>query len=116
MPLGNDPDAIARVLWELTVIQTRFTRLFESENEYGGAFGEKDKSADFSEEKPQDHKDVNLPKFPFDTHSWEDRLHQLSAEFRKYPDVYSSTVVLSISKSEMSYVSTEGSAVRHRRR
>jgi len=113
LPLGNDPDAIARVLWELTdreykraspvYLKVKTNTAVRSEEE--------DKSADFSAEKPQDHEDVNLPKFPFDTHSWEDRVRRLSAEFRKYPDVYSSSVVFSISKSEMSYVSTEGSAV-----
>jgi predicted Zn-dependent protease len=113
LPLGNDPNAIARVLWELTdreykraspvYLKVKTNTAVRSEEE--------DKSADFSDEKPQDHEDVNLPKFPFDTHSWEDRVRRLSAEFRKYPDVYSSSVVFSISKSEMSYVSTEGSAV-----
>jgi TldD protein len=113
LPLENDSDAVARVLWQLTdreykraspvYLKVKADTAVRSEEE--------DKSPDFTEEKPRDHAYEVLPAFQFDKHEWEDRVRRLSAEFRKFPDVYSSTVVLGISKTEMSYVSTDGSTV-----
>ena len=113
LPLENDPEAIARVLWQLTdreykraspaYLKVKTNTAVRSEEE--------DKSPDFSQEKPQDHKDEALPNFASDSRQWEDRARRLSAEFRKYPDITGSSVVLAISKTEMSFVSTEGSTV-----
>jgi TldD protein len=55
--------------------------------------------------------DTNVPKFDLDEQDWADRVRRLSAEFRKYPEIYSSVVVFSVSKSESTYVSTEGSGL-----
>ncbi len=113
LPLDNDSAAISRVLWELSdreykkaspaFLKTKTNTAVRSEEE--------DKSPDFSTEKPQEHVDNKLPKFDLDEKIWTDRIRRLSAEFRKYPEVYSSLVVFSVSKSESTYVSTEGSGV-----
>ena len=113
LPLENDPDAIARVLWELTDREYKRASpaFLKVKTDTAVHSEEEDKSPDFSKEKPQDHVDANAPKFAFDPHAWEDRVRDLSAKFRKYPDVYSSAVILSISKTDMSLVSSEGSSV-----
>jgi predicted Zn-dependent protease len=113
LPLANDSGAIERVLWQLTdreykraspaYLKVKTNTAVRSEEE--------DKSPDFSEEKPQNHVDASTPQFPFDTHAWEDRVRRLSAEFRKFPDVYSSAVVVNINKTDMTFVSSEGSSV-----
>ena len=113
LPLDNDSAAISRVLWELTdreykkaspaFLKTKTNTAVRSEEE--------DKSPDFSAEKPQDHVDLSIPKFDLDEKTWTDRVRRLSAEFRKYPEIYSSVVVFSVSKSEATYVSTEGSGL-----
>ena len=113
LPLDNDSAAISRVLWELTdreykkaspaYLKIKTNTAVRSEEE--------DKSPDFSTEKPQDHVDASLPKFNLDEKIWTDRVRRLSAEFRKYPEIYSSVVVFSVSKSESTYVSTEGSGL-----
>jgi TldD protein len=113
LPLDDDPAAISRVLWELTdreykkaspaFLKIKTNTAVHSEEE--------DKSPDFSTEKPQDHIDGSVANFAFDQKIWSDRVRRLSGEFRKYPEVYNSLVIFSVSKTESTYVSTEGSGV-----
>ena len=70
---------------------------------------EEDSSPDFSAEKPQVYigKEIVPPKF--DQHEWEERVRRLSAIFKKYPDIESSTVVLLVQDTTRYFVSSEGS-------
>src|SRR5271168_182756 len=113
LPLDNDSAAISRVLWELTDREYKKASpaFLKIKTNTAVRSEEEDKSPDFSSEKPQDHVDTNVPKFDLDEQAWTDRVRRLSAEFRKYPEIYSSVVVFSVSKSESTYVSTEGSGV-----
>jgi len=113
LPLGNDQDAIARVLWELT--DREFKRavptLMNVRTNTAVRAEEEDKSPDFSKEKSQTHLGEALPAASFDRSAWEGEIKRLSAAFRKYPDVYFASVVLQVQRSNSRMVSSEGSAI-----
>jgi predicted Zn-dependent protease len=110
LPLGDNSDAVDHVLWQLTNREYR---------QAGPAFlnvkaqtevhaEEEDKSPDFSQETPRVHLDTASPSLTFDQKSWEDEVRQYSAAFRKYPEVYSSTVFLQAERTRWFLTSSEG--------
>jgi TldD protein len=113
LPLNDDPDAEARVLWELTdraykraapaYLNVKTNNAVQAEAE--------DKSPDFSKEQPQNHVGEKLKDPSFDRSAWEEEVRTLSAAFRKYAHVYYSTVVLQVSSSNSRMVSSEGTAI-----
>jgi TldD protein len=113
LPFGNDQDAIARILWELT--DREFKRavptLLNVRTNTAVRAEEEDKSPDFSKEKPQTHLGEVPPPALFDRSAWEGEIKRLSAAFRKYPDVYFATVVLQVQRSNSRMVSSEGSSI-----
>jgi hypothetical protein len=113
LPLNNDTDAIARVLWQLTdreyeqasaaFLKVKTNNAVQSEEE--------DKSPDFSKETSQEHVDTSHLPAAFNQKTWEDRTRAISAGFLKYPDVYESFVSFTV-EAERSYLATsEGSAL-----
>jgi TldD protein len=110
LPLNDDPDAEARVLWELTnraykraapaYLNVKTNTAVEAEEE--------DKSPDFSKDAPQVYSDAKLKEPSFDRSTWEEEVKRLSGAFRKYADVYYSTVVLQVSTSNSRTVTSEG--------
>ena len=113
LPLNDDADAIARVLWQLTdreyeqasaaFLKVKTDRVVQSEEE--------DKSPDFSQEPPRTHLDETHLAISLDQKAWDDRVRRLSAGFRKYSDVYTSAVILQVANTR-SYLSTsEGTAL-----
>jgi TldD protein len=113
LPFGNDQDAIARALWELT--DREFKRavptLLNVRTNTAVRAEEEDKSPDFSKEKPQTHLGEVSPPAPFDRSAWEGEIKRLSAAFRKYREVYFATVVLQVQRSNSRMVSSEGSSI-----
>jgi predicted Zn-dependent protease len=112
LPLGNDSDAIARVLWELTDREYKraVPALLNVQTNSAVRAEEEDKSPDFSTEKPQTH--IGTPATaPFDRTAWEGEIRRLSAAFRKYPLVYSANVVIQVQNTNSRMVSSEGSAI-----
>jgi predicted Zn-dependent protease len=113
LPVGDDQDAIARVLWELTdreykraapaFLNVRTNTAVRAEEE--------DKSPDFSKEIPETHLGNVMPPPAFDRSAWGSEVSRLSGAFRKYPDVYFATVVLQVTDSNSRMVSSEGSAI-----
>ena len=114
LPLGDDPDATARVLWQLTnreyekaasaFVQVKTRSAVQAEEE--------DKSPDFSRESPQTHLDpAARPSLSFDPGQWGDRVKRLSAGFLKYPDVYTSYVSVSVEANKSYFATTEGTAL-----
>jgi len=113
LPLNEDTDAEARVLWELTdreykraapaYLNVKTNNAVQAEEE--------DKSPDFSKREPQVHVDEKLKEPPFDRSAWENEVRRLSGSFRKYADVYYSTVVLQVWSSNSRMVSSEGTAI-----
>jgi predicted Zn-dependent protease len=113
LPLKDDPNATARVLWELTdrAYKRAAPAYLNVKTNTAVRAEEEDKSPDFSKERPEVHVGDKLLPPDFDRKAWEDEVRRLSAEFRKYPDVYFATVVLQVSSSNSRMVSSEGSAV-----
>jgi len=81
LPLGNDQDAIARVLWELTDREYKraVPSLLSVRTNTAVRAEEEDKSPDFSKEKPQTHIGEGEPAVPFDRAAWEGEIKRLSA-------------------------------------
>src|SRR6202171_5620615 len=113
LPLGNDQDAIARVLWELTDREYKraVPSLLNVRTNTAVRAEEEDKSPDFSKEKPQTHIEEAPAATPFDRAAWEGEIKRLSGAFRKYPEVYFATVMIQIQRSNSRMVSSEGSAI-----
>src|SRR5215467_11919509 len=112
LPVGNDSDAIARVLWELTDREYKraVPSLMNVRTNTAVRAEEEDKSPDFSKEKPQTHIG-EASAAPFDQTAWEGEIKRLSAAFRKYPNVYFATVVLQVANSNSRMVSNEGTTL-----
>ena len=113
LPLNNDRDAIARVLWQLTnrgydqassaFLTVKTNKAVQSEEE--------DKSPDFSKETAQAHMGDARAIAPLNQKQWEERARKISAEFLKYPEVYDSTVYLQVSDDRAYLATSEGTAV-----
>ena len=107
------PDAIARVLWQLTdreyeqasaaFLKVKTSNAVHSEEE--------DKSPDFSSEAPQDHLNLSPLHAPSDQKEWEARTRKISAGFLKYPEVYSSYVSFDVSADRSYLATSEGTAL-----
>src|SRR5258706_4277595 len=112
LPLGNDADAIARVLWELTDREYKraVPSLLNVRTNTAVRAEEEDKSPDFSKEKPQTHIE-EATAAPFDRPAWEGEIKRLSGVFRKYPEVYFASVMIQVQRSSSRMVSSEGSAI-----
>jgi predicted Zn-dependent protease len=113
LPLGNDADAIARVLWELTDREYKraVPSLLNVRTNTAVRAEEEDKSPDFSKEKPQTHLEEEKTAAPFDRAAWEGEIKRLSGAFRKYPEVYNATVMIQAQRANARMVSSEGSAI-----
>ncbi len=115
LPQRDDPDAIARVLWRLTYEQYRKARQAFTNVKTKTAVRAKDEddSPDFSEEKPSTYiesEKTPAPAFP-EQKAWEDLARRYSANFRQYPQIEQSMVVLYGERSRSYLVSTEGTKV-----
>lgn len=113
LPLSDNPDAEARVLWELTdrAYKRAAPAYLNVKTNTAVQAEEEDKSPDFTKESPTVHVDTKLKEPAFDRGAWENEARRLSANFRKYPDVYFATVVLQVSSSNARMVSSEGGAI-----
>lgn len=113
LPIGDDTDAMARVLWDLTDREYKRAApaFLNVKTNTAVRAEEEDKSPDFSQEKPQSHLGEAVAPAPFDRSTWEGEVKRLSAAFRKYPDVYFASVVLQVQDSNARTVSSEGAAI-----
>jgi len=113
LPIGNDQDAIARVLWELTDREYKraVPSLLNVRTNTAVRAEEEDKSPDFSKEKPQTHIGEAPATPALDRAAWEGEIKRLSGAFRKYPEVYFASVILQVQNSKSRMVSSEGSAI-----
>ena len=112
LPLGNDQDAIARVLWELTDREYKraVPALMNVRTDSAVRAEEEDKSPDFSKERPATHIGEAGTGL-FDRSAWEGEIKRLSAAFRKYPEVYFASVLLQVTNSNSRMVSSEGTTL-----
>ncbi len=113
LPERDDPDAIARVLWQLTYEQYRKASQSYSNVKTKSAVRAKDEddSADFSAEKPSTYIEPPSPvAFP-EQKAWEELARRYSASFRQFPQVEESLVFLYAEKTHSYLVSTEGTKI-----
>jgi TldD protein len=113
LPLSDDRDAIARTLWELTDREYRratpaYAKVMTN-NSVEAA--EEDKSPDFSKETAQSAVEAPAAPIAINQKEWEEKVRKYSALFRKYPEIYNSTVTLQIEQSTSYFISSEGSKV-----
>jgi TldD protein len=113
LPLQDDPDATARVLWELTDREYKRAApaYLNVKTNTAVKAEEEDKSPDFSKADPKIHVGEQLVAPPFDRKAWEDEVRRVSGAFRKYGDVYYATVILQVGSSNARMVSSEGAAI-----
>ena len=113
LPLGDDPDAIARELWLLTdhEYEQASAAFLRVKTNQAVQSAEEDKSPDFSAESPATFLGPASAKLPENLKPWDDRIRQVSARFLKYPDVYSSVVLLSDSSNRSYLTNSEGAAL-----
>jgi predicted Zn-dependent protease len=113
LPLEDDRDAIARVLWRLTSEEYRkASRAYANVKTSTQVHAqEEDTSPDFSQESPQTYADYGdsaaLPGQP----ALEKLVRQFSSYFRKYPYVYNSMVMVTVERKRSHYVSSEGAHI-----
>jgi predicted Zn-dependent protease len=113
LPLDNDPDATARVLWELTdrAYKRAAPAFLNVKTNTAVRAEEEDKSPDFSKEDAKVHVGEKLTPSPLDRTAWEGEIRRLSGAFRKYPDVYFASVMLQVSAASSRIVSSEGAMI-----
>jgi TldD protein len=113
LPLGDDTDAIARLLWELTDREYKRAApaFLNVKTNTAVRAEEEDKSPDFSKEAPQTHTGEPLTVAGFDRSAWEGEIRRLSGAFRKYSDVYFGSVTLQVANSNSRLVSSEGATI-----
>ncbi len=114
LPLGDDPDATARVLWQLTnrEYEKAAPAFAQVKTRSAVQAEEEDKSPDFARESPQTHLDAApRPSLSFDVGAWGERMKRLSAGFLKYPDVYTSQVFVSMEANKSYFATSEGTAL-----
>jgi TldD protein len=113
MPLNEDADAIARVLWQLTdrEYEQASAAFLKVKTNKAVHSVEEDQSPDFSQDPPQTHLDESRLHVTFDQKGWEGRIRKLSAEFLKYPEVLTSAVVFQVETSRSYLTTSEGTAL-----
>jgi TldD protein len=113
LPLEDDRNAIARLLWRLTSEEYRkASRAYENVKTSTQVHAqEEDTSPDFSEESPQAHSDYGNSGALPDQQTLEKLVRQFSSYFRKYPNVYNSIVMATAERTLSHYVSSEGTHV-----
>jgi len=113
LPLGDDKDAIERTLWFATNrgYGKALDALEKVKTEQQVRAKEEDLSADFSKEQPQSEVLPSLPKLDVDKAAWEQRLREITAVFKGYPDIYYDTAVMQTSNETDYFVSSEGAHV-----
>jgi TldD protein len=113
LPLNDDGDAIAHVLWQLTYGEYRKASqaYLNVKTTTQVRAQEEDTSPDFSQETPQSYADYkDLSPSP-DHQILEELARRYSAYLRKYPYIYSSNVVLTAQRTQFHFVSSEGTHV-----
>ena len=113
LPTGNDADAIARALWDMTYRGYReaVQAFLKVKTETQVNAKEEDTSADFTAQARSTYLEPQPSTPTTDQHALEAMATKYSAAFRGYSFIYSSAVVLTSQTTRTYFVSTEGSQV-----
>ncbi len=112
IPLDDDEAALRTTLWERTdaaykAAQADYQKVLTNRDV---RIAEEDNSDDFSKEKPSVF--IGKPvEMNVDRSMWEERLRKLSAIYKNYPNIKSSLVRFSASKTRRYLVTSEGTTV-----
>jgi len=110
LPLSDDPAAISRSLWFAT--NREYARaldgLLKVRTDQQVRAKEEDTSADFSTEPPETGMLPPAPPITVDRAAWEQRVREISAAFRQYPDVFADEVEFEATSETDYLVSSEG--------
>jgi TldD protein len=113
LPLNNDSDAIARVLWQMTdrEYEQASAAFAKVKTSTAVQADEEDKSPDFSTEAPVTH--IDSTEYPAFTGQkmWEERIRKISRLFLKYPEVYTSAVLFTATRDRSYLATSEGTAL-----
>jgi TldD protein len=113
LPLDNDTDAMARVLWQLTdrEYEQAASAFAKVKTSTAVQADEEDKSPDFSTQPPLTHVDsAQFPAF-IGQKAWEERTRRISSLFLKYPEVYGSVVSFTATATRGYLATSEGTAL-----
>ena len=110
LPLSDDPAAMSRSLWFAT--NREYARaldgLLKVRTDQQVRAKEEDTSADFSTEPPVTGMLPPAPPFSVDRSAWEQRLREISAAFRQYPDIFADEIEFEATSETDYLVSSEG--------
>ena len=117
LPVEDDRDAIARVLWLTTDREYKqAARTFlQVKTNSEVRTDEEDQSPDFSQEQAQSHVAPQVSIDGFDRAAWETKVRRYSALFVKYPEVYRSVVTLTVDNFTHYFISSEGARIESQR-
>lgn len=112
VPLENAEMALRHAIWQQT------DQAFKAaEQQYAQVkanievnVDDEDLSDDFSKESPSNHAE-ELKNFDVDVSKWTERIKQLSAIYKKYPEIYDSSVIFTTTLTKRYFVNTEGSKI-----
>jgi predicted Zn-dependent protease len=113
LPLEDQADVIARVLWLNTdrMYKKAAQTYLEVKTRTKVRAQEEDSSPDFSTEKPEVHVAKPAAALEFDNKAWEERMRKYSAIFARHPEIEHSTVMLVVQHATHYFVSSEGARV-----
>jgi TldD protein len=113
LPLSNDTDAMARVLWQLTDLEYEQASAAFAKVKTSNAVqaDEEDKSPDFSTEPALTHTDQTQFRRFSSQKTWEERTRKISALFLKYPEVYTSVVYFTATADRSYLATSDGTAL-----
>jgi predicted Zn-dependent protease len=113
LPLTDDRAALARSLWFATDrgYAKALDAFLKVKTEQQVRAREEDGSADFSSERPAQDLLPPSPPLAIDRPAWEQRLREISALFKQYPDIYFNNVGMQASTETDYFVSSEGARV-----
>jgi TldD protein len=113
LPLDDNRDAIARVLWDTTDhgYKQAAQTFLQVKAQQAVRATEDDSAPDFSAEKPQLSIASLPPPFADRRAVWEQKVRAWSAVFRQHPRVYNASVTLMVDHDVRYFVSSEGSKI-----
>lgn len=112
LPLGDDIIAIRTVIWNATDraykdAQERYTKVLTNQQVL---VEKEDTSADFSQEPPQKFLGQEVAA-TLDAEAWKPRLKRLSAIFKEFPHVQTSSVRVSLKNDNRYFVDSDGASI-----
>lgn len=112
--LEDDLDALKSALWLETdkKYKEAMGRLIQVKVQKTVKVKEEDESADFSRESPEMFISP-LSKIMADKAKWEKKLKEYSTLFNDFPEIYESSVSLSVNTTNKYFINSEGTVIHH---